>query len=77
MLQLFDFIRRKLVQYLSYVKGFRTICVNVLLGIMPILEMNEIIDILPQNYEAPYAVLIALMNLYLRSVTTTPIGCSR
>lgn len=59
---------------LKKLKGFRTILVNICLAIMPILEMNEMMDILPNHYEAPYAVLIALANLYLRSVTTTPVG---
>lgn len=54
-------------------KGFRTIMVNFCLAIMPILEMSEMTDILPQHYEAPYAIFIALTNLYLRSVTTTPV----
>lgn len=57
-------------------KGFRTLLVNLLLAIMPIMEMSEVLDILPDNFEAPYAIMIALVNLYLRSITTTPLGKS-
>lgn len=59
---------------LMKLKGFRTVMVNICLAIMPILEMSEMMDILPDHYEAPYAVFIAIANLYLRSVTTTPVG---
>lgn len=58
-------------------KGFRTLIVNLCLAIMPILEMSEVIDILPSHYEAPYAIFIAIANLYLRSVTTTPLGLAK
>lgn len=57
-------------------KGYRTFVVNILLAIMPVLEMSEILDVLPKGYEAQYAIMIALVNLYLRTITTTPIGKS-
>jgi hypothetical protein len=62
-----DFFRKKL-------KGYRTILVNCLLTIMPILEMTEVLDVLPEGFEAPYAIAIAVVNLWLRSITTTPMG---
>lgn len=55
-------------------KGYRTLLINGVLAAMPILEMSEILNVLPDGYEAPYAILIAIMNLCLRAVTTTPIG---
>lgn len=63
-----------LISYLSKLKGYRTLLVNVAMAIMPILEMSEILDVLPQEYEAPYALFIAVANLYLRSITNTPMG---
>lgn len=57
-------------------KGFRTLVINIALAIMPILEMSEMLDVLPDGFEAAYAILIALVNLYLRSITTTPVGKS-
>jgi hypothetical protein len=62
-----DFFRKKL-------KGYRTILINCLLTIMPILEMTEVLDVLPEGFEAPYAIAIAVVNLWLRSITTTPMG---
>lgn len=41
---------------------------------MPILEMTEVLDILPDKYTSIYAIVIAAVNLYLRSITTTPLG---
>ncbi|WP_162651312.1 hypothetical protein [Lentilitoribacter sp. Alg239-R112] len=60
--------------YFSKLKGYRTVLVNAGLAAMPILEMSEVLDILPDHYEAPYAIFIAVINLYLRSITTTPFG---
>lgn len=55
-------------------KGYRTVLINAALVAMPILEMSEVLDILPEGYEAPYAIFIAMINLYQRTITTTPIG---
>ncbi|MBO6918373.1 MAG: hypothetical protein JJ858_08085 [Rhizobiaceae bacterium] len=66
----------QIMRLINQLKGFRTLFVNILLTIMPILEMSEMLDVLPDNYEAPYAIMIALVNLYLRSITTTPLGKS-
>lgn len=57
-------------------KDYRTFVVNILLTVMPVLEMSEILDVLPKGYEAKYAIMIPLVNLYLRTITTTPIGRS-
>lgn len=64
------------IKFTNRLKGFRTLVVNIALSVMPILEMSEMLDVLPDDYEAPYAILIALVNLYLRSITTTPLGKS-
>lgn len=58
-------------------KGYRTLIVNLLLALMPVLEMTEVLSVLPSGYEASYAIFIALVNLYLRTVTTTSIGRPR
>ena len=64
------------INFINRLKGFRTLMVNIVLSIMPILEMSEMLDVLPDDYEAPYAIMIAFVNLYLRSITTTPFGKS-
>lgn len=55
-------------------KGYRTVLVNVLLTIMPVLEMSEILEVMPEGWENWYAIAMAVINLWLRSITTTPMG---
>ena len=55
-------------------KGYRTILVNVLMTVMPVLEMSEILEIMPEGWENWYAIAMAVINLWLRSITTTPMG---
>lgn len=64
------------IKVVNRLKGYRTFVVNILLTIMPVLEMSEMLDVLPKGYEAKYAIMIALVNLYLRTITTTPLGKS-
>jgi hypothetical protein len=56
------------------IKGYRTILVNTLLTIMPILEMTELLSVLPDGWQNWYAIAMAVINLWLRSITTTPVG---
>lgn len=62
-----DWSRKKL-------KGYRTVLVNVLLTIMPVLEMSEILEVMPDGWQNWYAIAMAVINLWLRSITTTPMG---
>jgi hypothetical protein len=55
-------------------KGYRTIMVNTLLTVMPILEMTELLSVLPDGWQNWYAIAMAVINLWLRSITTTPMG---
>jgi hypothetical protein len=55
-------------------KGYRTILVNTLLTVMPILEMTELLSVLPDGWQNWYAIAMAVINLWLRSITTTPMG---
>jgi hypothetical protein len=55
-------------------KGYRTILVNTLLTVMPILEMTELLSVLPDGWQNWYAIAMAVINLWLRSITTTPLG---
>ncbi|MEP2979044.1 MAG: hypothetical protein ABJO86_06135 [Lentilitoribacter sp.] len=64
------------IKITNCLKGYRTFVVNILLTVMPVLEMSEILDVLPKGYEAKYAIMIAIVNLYLRTITTTPLGKS-
>lgn len=55
-------------------KGFRTVTINLLAGALPILEMTEVTDVMPAEWLPWFALGLALANILLRYVTTTPIG---
>jgi len=55
-------------------KGYRTITFNVLASILPVLELTEFKAVIPADYLPQYMLAVALVNLYLRKITTTPIG---
>lgn len=55
-------------------KGFRTITFNVLATAVPILELTEFRDVLPDVWLPWYALGVALANMYLRYITTTALG---
>jgi hypothetical protein len=55
-------------------KGWKTLTFNILMALVPILEMRELLPFIPQDYMALYALVVAMGNMYLRSITTTPMG---
>lgn len=66
-------------------KGYRTLILNGALGavaavelllphIVEFLGMPEVRGILPAGWERWYPVLLAVLNIWLRLVTTTPVG---
>lgn len=55
-------------------KGYRTLLANTLAMTIPILEVTEWRDVLPEDWLPYYALGLALMNVALRMVTTTPVG---
>lgn len=57
-------------------KGWRTIGFNLVVGILPIFEMTEVIDLIPEAYVGPYMIGVAVANVLLRVITTTPVGKS-
>ncbi|MEO1564127.1 MAG: hypothetical protein AAFR98_11885 [Pseudomonadota bacterium] len=57
-------------------KGYRTITVNFLLAIIPVLELTEVYYALPETWKPWYPVVVLLANMVLRALTTTPIGKS-
>lgn len=56
------------------VKGWKTVIFNVLAAVVPILEMTELKGTVPEEYLPLYVLVVALGNVYLRSITTTPMG---
>lgn len=55
-------------------KGWKTVVFNVLAAIVPILELTEFKGLVPVDYLPFYALVVAVGNVYLRSITTTPMG---
>jgi len=55
-------------------KGYKTILFNAAATIVPILELTEMYDLVPESYLPIYMLGVAVINLYLRTVTTTPVG---
>lgn len=55
-------------------KGYRTMIVNGLAMILPVLSLSEWYQILPAEWLPWYGLGLAVINMYLRSVTTTPVG---
>ena len=56
-------------------KGYRTLIINLLLAIAPVLEATQAVDIgLTGNAAAIYAGIVSIINIGLRVITTSPIG---
>lgn len=55
-------------------KGWRTIAVNLLSTAIPIMELTEWREVLPDGWLPWYVLGLALANVWLRSITTTPVG---
>ncbi len=55
-------------------KGYRTLLVNILALVLPVLEMTEITSVVPTEFLPYYAILLATANVILRLMTTTPVG---
>lgn len=55
-------------------KGWRTIAFNVLSVTVPVVSLMEWRDIFPPAYLPAWMLFVALANVFLRMVTTTPVG---
>lgn len=55
-------------------KGYRTVFVNVLFTLVPIMELTEWRVLLPEEYLPYWMLFVATANIILRAITTTPIG---
>lgn len=58
----------------AWVRGWRTLIFNILAAIIPVAQMTEVANIIPEQYLNWYMLAVALGNMYLRYRTTTPIG---
>lgn len=55
-------------------RGFRTFIANALMAVLPIMELTEFRDVLPDGWTPYYALFVVLANMVLRSITSTPPG---
>lgn len=58
-------------------KGYRTIILNALASVLPVLELTEWYAVLPDDWVPYYVLALALLNMWMRSITTTPVGQNR
>lgn len=56
------------------IKGWRTIAFNVLSALVPIVTLSEWNAVFPPEWLPYWLLLVAVTNVYLRSITTTPVG---
>ena len=55
-------------------KGYKTVLFNLLASVVPLLELTELQSIVPDDQMPLYMFVVALGNLALRYMTTTPVG---
>lgn len=59
---------------LELLRGWRTLIFNVIASVMPILELTEVAAVMPEAWLNWYLLAVAVINMWLRSATTTPLG---
>ena len=59
---------------MQFLKGWNTIIFNVLSAIFGVLERTDFTNIVPAEYQGFVISFIAIVNIYLRAQTNTPIG---
>ena len=62
-------------------KGWRTVAVNAVAALPVLADVllavttdPAVADLIPDQWAAYYALFVVLVNLYLRTITTTPLG---
>lgn len=55
-------------------KGWRTIAFNVLSAVVPMISLTEWNALFSPEWLPYWLLFVALANVYLRTITTTPIG---
>lgn len=55
-------------------KGLRTLIVNFLMAIVPVLEVSGLVTILPPDWLPIYMIGMTAANIVLRLVTSTAVG---
>ncbi len=69
-----DGLDEKMKTLLINLKGWRTLILNVLLSILPILQLTELRGVIPVEYLPWYALVVAVLNIWMRALTSTSLG---
>jgi hypothetical protein len=56
------------------IKGYRTVAFNSLAGVLAAAEAGELTHLVPNEYQWVFIAGVSLVNIYLRSITNTPLG---
>ena len=62
--------------FLAPIKGWRTVMLNVVLALIPLIEEFGLGDYVPDRYMVWYVLAVIALNLAARLMTTTPVGKS-
>lgn len=63
-----------MIDWMNGLKGWRTWLANIVMMILPILELTEWREVLPEGYVPYYVIAVAVVNMAMRAITTTPLG---
>lgn len=55
-------------------KGWRTLVFNSAVAVVGVLQASGLHEVLPPQYVAPAMAVVGLVNIWLRSMTNTPMG---
>ncbi len=55
-------------------KGWKTILFNIASAVFGVLELSDLTDIVPPEYQGIVVTLVSVVNIFLRMNTNTPIG---
>lgn len=54
-------------------KGYKTVIINILLAVIPVLDSVDVTHILNPTNQSIYMLVVPLINLILRFYTTSPV----
>lgn len=62
------------MQILNKIRGWRTLASNGLVAFLSVLELAEVLAVLPGEWLPWFMLGLAMTNMLLRWLTTTPVG---
>lgn len=59
---------------MDFLKGWRTVLVNLIAALLPLMEQFGLGEYIPDRFMVWYVLALIVLNLVLRMVTDTPVG---